>query len=413
MKQVLKFSTFDWILFGLVLHSLGESFFFSSKITCYVLCGSGLVIMFINLFRSNYQQPFEGFVNVMFYFYLFWSLFIVIRPFISDEQFSSDGYSLINRYTWLSLTPPFVVFLGFKTISLKSVFKFCVIESVIGILLIVLNYRQIFVVNHNFDLDIDGDVYQAYLLLIDLPIQFFSAATFIILCYAYVSSKQLLVGFATVFIALFTVLFTARRGNVFSYLLILLFTFIVYISSSSSRKSMVLKIVSGIGVILFGFVLFELFAGSAFSFFLTRLGEDTRSNIEVLFYQSFKNKPLDWAIGRGLNGSYTTSTVATSAYRRVIETGYLQLILNGGIVYLALFVGFLGHSAYLGWFRTKNVITKGMAMYLIAHIIYLEPYGLPAFSLEYILVWICVFYCQSEKFRMSSENLLKMYIKFT
>src|SRR3978361_2265673 len=104
MKQVLKFSTFDWILFGLVLHSLGESFFFSSKITCYVLCGSGLVIIFINLFRSNYQQPFEGFVNVMFYFYLFWSLFIVIRPFISDEQFSSDGYSLINRYTWLSLT---------------------------------------------------------------------------------------------------------------------------------------------------------------------------------------------------------------------------------------------------------------------------------------------------------------------
>ena len=139
------------------------------------------------------------------------------------------------------------------------------------------------------------------------------------------------------------------------------------------------------------------------------MNEDTRTGVETMFLKSFEGKTLDWLVGRGINGTYYCP-IFKEVNRGIIETGYLYIILKGGIVNLALYVYFLLYSAYLGFFRSKNMLTKAMAFYLLVHFILLKPWGIPSFSIEYVVVWIFVLFCQSETWRMKSDTVIKGYL---
>lgn len=407
MKEKNLFSTFDWMVFGFILHAIGGIYFYSSKIICYSFCGLGLLIIFFNAFLNfKNTKPFKGVVLTLFIFYLFWSFLIVIRPFISSEIFTRDGFSLISPFTWLSYTTPLIVFLGIKNLPLRSIFKFSYIYGIIGLVLLVLYYQEIFRVDQDFD--VEG--YQDYIGVANIPLGFLSLSSFMVLCYGFVPSRYRLIAFLTLVLALFIALFTARRSGVFMYVLILVFTFNLYVFDSKN-SSTILKLLSAIPIFILGFIIFNGYGNTTFSLFSSRLDEDTRSGVIEYFYESFQGETLDWMIGRGINGTYFAPTFE-NPNRGMIETGYLHLILKGGIISLVLYALLLAHSAYLGFFRTNNMLSKAMAFYLIAHLIYLIPWGLPAFSFQYVIVWICILYCQSKEWRMYSDKAIKKHLNF-
>ncbi|MFT3932615.1 MAG: hypothetical protein QM726_03285 [Chitinophagaceae bacterium] len=408
IKEKVKRTSFDWVLIGFTIHALGGVFFATSKMLCYPLCALGLIIIVANsFFQKKYDYPSHGVFRFLFYFYLFWSVFILIRPFFAPGRFDTDGYSLINRFTWLAFTPPLIIFFGCKRLSLKSIYTWCAIHGVIGVGLLLMNYRAIFTSNQNFD----SDGYQEYIGLIDFPLQFLTVASFLLLCHSFVRPRYRYISYIATLLSLYTALFTARRGNLFMYMVIVLFAAYIFIIASK-KSTRILKIIVGVSASTIGILLFITYSSSSFSFFLERLDEDTRSGVEDFFYYSFNGHTLDWIIGRGINGSYYCP-IFTNTNRGVIETGYLHMILKGGIIYLGLFVIILLHAAYLGFFKTKNVLSKGMAFYILAHIIFLMPYGLPMFSFEYIILWVCIAYCESKAFRMCTNNELKMNPHFT
>jgi hypothetical protein len=399
MKKDFSFSTFDWIIFGFILHAIGGIFFNSSKTICYTLCGIGLVIIFFNLcFNIKNIMPFKGNILLLYFFYLLWNTLIILRPIFSSEPFSWDGFSLISPITWLAYITPLFVFLGFKNLSLTSLFKFSYVYCIIGIVLLIIKHRDIFAVDQNFD----SDEYQTYIGVAGIPLEFLSFSSFLVLCHKILPRRYKIVGFSTMFLAVFVALFTARRSNVFMDLLILFFTIFLYVFASKN-KSNILKILSACLVLTLGFLAFNGYSNSIFSLFLLRLNENTRIGVVEYFYESFQSTTMDWIVGRGINGTYNCP-IFDNSNRSMIETGYLHLILKGGLIYLIFYIIFLGHSAYLGYFRTNNILTKAMALYLAAHIIYLVPWGLPAFNFEFIIVWICILYCQSQKWRMLSDN---------
>lgn len=407
MKQNTIFSSFDWMLFGFILHAIGGIFFNSSKTICYTLCGFGLVIIFFNaFFQMQNIIPFKGFVLSLFILYLLWSILIIIRPFFSTESFTLDGFSLISPFTWLSYITPLIVFLGFRHLSLRSIFKFSYIYGIIGIVLLILNYRGIFAVDQNFD----SDEYKEYIGVAGIPMEFLSLSSFMVLCYSFVPSRYKLIAFSTMFLSLFVALFTARRSMVFMSVIILVFTFYLYVITSKKSSSFI-KFFSAIPIFIIGFTIFNSYANTTFSFFLSRLGENTRVGVVEYFYKSFQGETLDWIIGRGINGTYDCP-IFENSNRGMIETGYLHLILKGGIINLVLYFLLLAHSAYVGFFRTNNMLTKAMAFYLVAHIIYLVPWGLPSFNFEYTIVWICVFYCQSKEWRMYPDRVIIKHLNF-
>lgn len=63
----------------------------------------------------------------------------------------------------------------------------------------------------------------------------------------------------------------------------------------------------------------------------------------------------DWLLGRGMSGTYKSPSAAADdvANRSLIETGYLHLILKGGILLLIPYLIILINSVYKGFFRQR------------------------------------------------------------
>lgn len=403
MKQSNSLTSFDWLLIGFIFHALGGIFFNTSKIVCYILCGLGLIIIAISIFLSIPNKfPFKGSIQLLFYLFIFWSFLILMRPFLLGETFNMDGFSLINKYTWLSFLIPLIVFIDIDHLPIKKIFKFIYIYGIIGLILLTIYYQDIFSVNQN----LDSEDYQTYIGLAGIPLEFLFVSAFSVLCYAFVPIRYRIIAFFSMFISLFVVLYTARRGSVFMFVLIFIFAFYLY-AFASKKGSLLLKLFIITTIIVCAALIFNSYADSTFSFFITRLDEDSRTGVIEYFMKSFKGKTLDWIIGRGINGIYYCPNF-DQPYRGSIEAGYLHLILKGGIIYLMLYIFLLIQAAFLGFFRTNNLLTKAMAFYLLYHVIYLVPFGLPAFNFEYVIVWISFLYCQSTEWRMyANEEIIK------
>jgi hypothetical protein len=400
-----KVTSFEWILIGITIYGFGAIFQTSHNFMAKVLVVFGLLMLVINAFLTlPTQTPFKGVFQSAFFFYLLWSLFVILHPLITGGSIIIYNISPMNPIGILSYFTPLIVFLGFKHLSLNSVFKFAYISGFIGIILFIINYSKVFTIEQVFT----DDEYQEYIGIAAISITFLSTASYLILFHSFIPFKYKLMGFLSLLLYLITALYVARRGEVFSLLIILLFTLYLFVFSSK-KGSTFFKFIFVLSVLAVGIASFYIYSGSTFNFFLLRFSEDTRSGVETLFLKGFEGRPLDWIIGRGISGTYYCP-ILNKSHRDMIETGYLHIILKGGIINLCFYVFFLLHSAYLGFFHSKNTLTKAMAFYLLAHVILLKPWGIPTFSIEYFIVWICILYCQSKIWRMKSDTFIKGYL---
>jgi hypothetical protein len=123
----------------------------------------------------------------------------------------------------------------------------------------------------------------------------------------------------------------------------------------------------------------------------------------------------DWVIGKGIDGKYFCPVILDpndlSGQRDIIETGYLQMCLKGGIVQLVLLLLILFPAIYKGLFKSKNILCKGLGIYLLLCIIYMYPTIVTGFGLYAILVWISIGICYSDKIRNMSDTAIKAYFE--
>ena len=150
-----------------------------------------------------------------------------------------------------------------------------------------------------------------------------------------------------------------------------------------------------------------------FDFLVNRGEEDTRTGVEVYMYADMSS--TDWIIGKGINGEYYCPVVDNvndaTGYRAYIETGYLQIILKGGIVSIALLLLILIPAIFKGLFQSRNVLSKAAAIWILLWIIYEYPIIGVAFNMHYILVWIAAGICYSKKIRNMADSTIKFYLQ--
>ncbi|MGN6298362.1 MAG: hypothetical protein ACTHM7_16345, partial [Ginsengibacter sp.] len=91
-------------------------------------------------------------------------------------------------------------------------------------------------------------------------------------------------------------------------------------------------------------------------------------------------------------------------YRSLIETGYLQIILKGGLVRLILLLLILVPAVILGLFFSNNLLSKAAAIWILIALISLYPATVESFELQYIIVWISVGICYSKVIRRLPER---------
>ena len=189
---------------------------------------------------------------------------------------------------------------------------------------------------------------------------------------------------------------------------VLVFSYLLYIFTSKTRLVIIyFTILIGLLGLLYASNVYRPRENRVFGYILERGDEDTRTGVEIYFYADME--PLDWIVGRGINGEYFCPDMKRQEtdYRSVIETGYLQIILKGGIISLGLFVLIAIPAIIKGLFYSKNIFSKAAAIWIFWVTISMYPAVVNSFTLRYILVWIAIGICYSKSIRNMGEEEIK------
>ena len=257
----------------------------------------------------------------------------------------------------------------------------------------------------NYNLD---DIQEEYWLfaLARMPYQF----GFFLLCRKYVNKRRWFVCLIATLVELVIVAMAARRGSTVMHLILLVGVAWMFIISFKGKK----RIIGTVGVVLAFLVLFAFYStnsDSLFGFINYRWNIESRSIMEVSMLSDMNS--LEMIFGKGLNGRYITPGIYrdfTGYYRYVIESGFLKIVLKGGFVMAIIHILLLILPALKGLFWSRNVFSKAAAFYLIYSLVYLYPFGVLAFDMHHLIMWILAVMCFSKSIRMMTDEEIK--IKF-
>jgi hypothetical protein len=238
-------------------------------------------------------------------------------------------------------------------------------------------------------------------------------AGFLLITYSYQSFWRKLFAFFIVGVTLLLALIRARRAIIFmevSYLVCFYFIFL-YIRKIKFQALFFSLIL--IGALAFGGVkLYNKDKRSTFEFITERIDEDTRTGVEVCLYDDLTTK--DWIIGKGMTGQYYCPGIDNGTfndYRSMIETGYLNIILKGGIISLVLLLLITIPAAILGIFYSNNLISKAAGIWIFLWVTNLYPTVVNTSALHYVLVWISIGICYSRELRdMAEEDVRRLLL---
>jgi hypothetical protein len=122
------------------------------------------------------------------------------------------------------------------------------------------------------------------------------------------------------------------------------------------------------------------------------------------FFSDFKSTK-DWIFGRGIDGKILrTINIEQGIRGDTIENGFLTIILKGGLLYAIPFTFILLRASYLGFFRSKNDLSKALASICLIHIIMMFYSSIPEYSTRYIFIWISVSACFTPQIREYSNE---------
>lgn len=345
-----------------------------------------------NIIKEQFSQR-TKIVNLLILFLLLWVIFMYVRAEF-HFMYSLFPYGFLSYAGIIMLfLSPFIFYNGISKVhKYFSFFFFCTF-------ILLLFGAKNSIIQHYLE-------------------TFASVSAVIFLTNKYRTSKEILASLLVLMLAFIVATLTARRN--------LMVTFFLYISigtlfyyMNGKIKSLEVKILSVLSVIIF--LVFSVWfymneSQGVFSKITGRATENTR----VLVFASFAvdmSNTKDLVLGRGMSGKYYCPGVdvveggkegETEDYRDVIECGYLQWILKGGLIYAVLYVSLFIIGIYRG-LTAKNQFLKAMSAILFVQLIDLVPFGLHAFNPKTFIIWMALAFCLNKTYReMDDETVQKL-----
>ena len=230
---------------------------------------------------------------------------------------------------------------------------------------------------------------------------------FIVLTWNYHSHKRKIIAFLAVILSLFIATVMARRNIMLTFTNYIIFSILIILFSV--RISIKLKI-SILFLLLLtassGYYIFNKYQNEVFYKITDRIEDNTREGLYDTFMDDMTKSDL--IFGKGINGTYYAPGIEEDVEdREVIECGYLQTILNGGIINLTLFLLIALPAVYLGFIKSNNTLSKAAGAIVLLWLIDMFPWGMPSLNIRYILLWICIGICYTKEIRYLSEKELR------
>jgi hypothetical protein len=368
---------------------------------------SGIIVILGSLiyYKVKFVYELNLTLKIIFSIYSFWIFMIIIRPLIIDGRLSDDSIYPQTIFGVTSYLLPFVVLFGKNKISFNIIFKIIYFSSIAGLCMFFLTFKTFIsapfaqsVTLGRLEMNI-SELANFYGLWLGL-------SSFSLLCFDFLPQKHRSVIVLSSILVLLIFLYLGRRSGSFLYSLypLAMFYLFNYRLKRFERNARFILIILFIGIIYF---FGKNFLDNPFTLLQDRIELDNRSGVDLDLINDLTLEEA-WIIGKGADGTYRSSEFNDLRY--VHETGYLYLILKGGIIYFILYVGLLVHASYVGFFKSKNSFIKGLSIYIFFHVIFLIPFGVPSFGIEYLLVWVSFLFCESKYWRCLNSDQIKLEI---
>ena len=393
----------------LILFALANSSFFIAIggsglfrfIAIFLMNLSGLLLVFTFIYNlKRFKNAQVGlYFRFLFFLLLLWSLFTIFRSFSLNAKrlISLFGHYLMG-WAWLA---PLAVIFGL------NIYNWATLNNFFSKILLVASLIGVFCVAF-------PDSYSFALL------ESFAFLPLLLLTFVYQSKRVRIITVFAVSIYLLLTYVISQRVNALFLALIFLFTFFQFLAEAKIKLTYKILFI-GLSVIA-GLLIFNNSDG-----FISKITQneelttDTRTFLFEELYDDMSDKDL-W-LGRGAMGTYYSEYFNTltqlglggdSETRSSNEVGYLEIILKGGYIMMFLYILILLPAAFLGIFRSRNVISKICGFFILAYLIVWCVSYYPVYSAEYILLWMAAGTVMSAKNRglsnkqMSERNKINL-----
>ena len=418
IKSVYPQKIEHWIMMSVLLYTISsvlQGFVspFFSKIILYVGC-----IVYLKQLITKWKGiPLSCITRLFFIFLLLWTIALTIHMlFFFDLSSTISGEinrGFISYVSYLFDSLPFfphllvLCFCCFKK-GYEFDFRYFIRVSLLMAIIYVVVFPFAFQKMTSIDVRYIGDIVDGVNQGKDatLGLRILVPATILVYLKQYIPLNQWKL-FVLVFIcSLLINAYMGRRGATAFNVLYILSMWLLYVTHKGKGSNRCPIFIIGILMLGIAYTIFINTSDSFFSYILERGMDDNRSdrNIDLIVDMTANG---DWLWGRGWFGQYYDSVYG---YRGSIETGALALILRGGFLYLIPYVAILLFTFINGLFRSNNILCKSFGILAGLQILYLYPYGWPMFSMDFLMLWIGVYYCNQHYFRdQDDETVFNKY----
>ena len=358
-----------------------------------------VAIMLPTLFLLANFNIKNSYLKVVYTCYCLWLLFIVISGYNDWTKFIKLKGFLFNPVVGLVYFAPLVMLIPLKVNMLK---KFFTVIAVFGAGYIILDIIFIkYLITPNRTNTISQGIIENF-----ADISF--ACGFLLFTYVYHKTRRNFIALIALLATLLFATIQARRGLIFMFSLMFLISYFIFVFNSK-LKILILYFSLFIAIIA-AFSLtnnYKIKSSNLFGYLLDRGSEDTRTGVEIYFYDDFKLQ--DWIIGRGIYGDYFAPNIEENQEtnnRSLIETGYLHTILKGGLISLVLFLLIAIPAIFKGLFSSRNILSKASAIWIAMALLNSYPTIQNAYNINYLLVWICIGICYNKEVRNINDKEL-------
>ena len=349
-----------------------------------------MVFCFVRLWRMRSLSKPTGYIN-----FLLVGLFVLQMSIILRGNWDVHGHyfylKLLERGGFLVFFVPIMLVQLPNVRHLKTIIQILYIGSLFSFPLWAMHAGELVQDTYH------GEGVGAYM-------PFFAA---FLLGFPLVTQKQRKVCFVIWAFYLVLMLLNARRNMVFSLGSIGL---IAYYCCNFSRfvkkrgQSILLSVIAAVVGVLFVISNIDVLADKVFANFAGRMEEDSRSGVEELFLADFATSPTeDWIWGRGLDGGYyqemrDADTGELNTNRLGIETGYLNNLLKGGVLY-SFFIISIMLTCFIRSIRIKNIYSVYLRWVFLLFFIDLYATVLMGnFGPKAVMFWIYVSIALSKEY---------------
>ena len=390
-----------WI--GFVVYSLSYTISTTGSVNyiiCQILQIFGLLLVVPSAIILLHWKFDNNYLKIIFIFYCCWLFTVILRGFLFDYQFIKF-LLLDSRFGIFLYFAPLILLFPRNLLYYKKAFDIIVILG-IGYIVLDLLFLKDLLYPYGTNTRSQGIV-EDFSQNLSLP------CGLLLLTYMYHSRKRRLLALFVIALTFLLAVIRARRGLMFMSINILIFSYFIYYYVQKVKLVMfVLSILIISSLYLMGVKLYNENRNGLFGYITERLDENTRTGVEAHFYRDMNT--ADWFIGKGINGQYYCPGIdegSFTSYRGVIETGYLQIILKGGIISLVLLLLIAIPAIFIGIFYSKNMLSKAAGIWIFLFLIDFYPATVTTFTMHYLLVWISIGICYSNEIRNMPESKVK------